>query len=324
VRDLELPYLGSVWSGWVGRQGSSEAFYLLSGFVDPGTVYRLDLASGRSEAVLAPELPFDPRAFVTRQEFWSGPAGERIPVYLAHHARTPPDGERPVLLYGYAFAGWSAAPWFRPHLAEWLEGGATFALPALRGGGEFGAAWHQGGIRRMRQNAIDDFVACARWLVTHDLARADRLAAETNSAGASVVAAALLQAPDAFGAGILAFPLLDVLRYDRFTGGAAWRSELGTADDPEDFRALLAYAPNLAVRPGVAYPPLLVTPGSLDQVTPPCHAYKFVASLQAARAPEAVLLRVAHGAGHAYGKDLASSVESFAEQLSFLERAFAE
>jgi prolyl oligopeptidase len=322
VREIELPYLGSVWSGWVGRSGNPEVFYVLSGFVDPGTVYRLDLASGRSEAALAPELSYAPGEFVTRQEFWSGPAGERLPMFLAYHRSTPPGRERPVLLYGYAFGGWSAAPWFRPHMPEWLRSGGVFALPALRGGGEFGESWHADGVGRKRQNAIDDYVACARWLAAHGLARSEWIAAETNSAGASVVAAALLQAPEAFGAGILAFPLLDVLRYDRFTAGAAWRSELGSPADPDDFRSLLSYAPIQAVRSGVTYPPLLVTPGELDQVTPPVHAYKFVATLEAAGAPAPTLLRLARGAGHAYGADLASSAENLADQLSFLARVF--
>jgi prolyl oligopeptidase len=323
VRDLEVPGLGSLWSGFEGRQGSDEVFFVVSGFVDPGTVHRLDLASGVVEELFRPELPYDPRDFVTRQVFWSGPAGERLPMFLAHHRDTPPDGKRPVLLYGYAFAAWSAAPWFRPHMAEWMASGGTFALPALRGGGEFGESWHQAGVRAQRQNAIDDFLACGRWLVEQGLAQPARLAAETQSAGASVVAAALVQAPEVFAAGILAFPLLDVLRYDQWTGGAAWRSELGTLDDPSERRALLAYAPIPAVRAGVAYPPFFVTPGTRDQVTPPCHAYKFVAALEQAGAPRPFLLRLAHGAGHAYGTDLAGTADNLADQLSFLERALA-
>jgi prolyl oligopeptidase len=318
-----LPELASIWSGFTGRQGSDEAFFVASGFVDPGTVHRLDVPRGTTSIELAPELPYDPREFVTRQVFWSGPAGARLPMYLAHHRDTPPDGTRPVLVYGYAFGAWSAAPWFRPHMAEWMASGGTFALPALRGGGEYGEDWHQDGVRAKRQNAIDDFLACGRWLVANGLATPARLAAETNSAGASVVAAALVQAPDVYAAGILAFPLLDVLRYDQWTAGAAWRAELGTLTDPAERRALLAYAPIRAVRGGVRYPAFFVTPGTEDQVTPPCHAYKFVAALETAGAPNPVLLRLARGAGHAYGTDLASSIENFADQLSFLERVLA-
>jgi prolyl oligopeptidase len=320
-RQLRLPRIGSIWFGFTGRQGDSELFFTQDGFVDPGTVYRHDLSNGRTSVFRAPEVPYDPQDVITRQVFYSGEAGDSIPMYLAYHQGMEPDGRRPVMIYGYAFGGWSASPWFRAHMAEWFRMGGAFALPALRGGGEFGQAWAEAGLGTNRQNAVDDFVAAAEWLVAQGLADSRTLVAETNSAGASVVGAAILQRPDLFKAALFGFPLLDLLRYERFTGGAQWRSQLGSVDDPAQRRALMGYSPVHNVRPGVCYPAVMVTPGELDETTPPFHAYKFIAALQQAqRCHTPVLLRVSWGAGHAYGRDQATTVDNFADQIAFLRR----
>jgi prolyl oligopeptidase len=322
--ELPMPDLGSVWFGFTGRQRDSELFFSVDGFVDPGTVYRHDLASGRTTVFRSPELPYDPRQVITRQVFYRGPAGDSIPMYLAYHAGMEPDGRRPVMIYGYAFGGWSASPWFRPHMEEWFGMGGVFALPALRGGGEFGQAWADAGIRRNRQHAVDDFLAAAEWLVARGLAPADGLIAETNSAGASVVGAAIVQRPQLFRAALLGFPLLDLLRYEAFTGGAAWRSQLGTVEDPADLAALRRYSPVHNVRPGLCYPAVLAAPGELDETTPPFHAYKFVAALQhGQRCMAPILLRVSFGAGHAYGSDQVTTVDNYADQLAFVQRILA-
>lgn len=318
---LELPRVGSVWFGVTGRQHDPEFFYVLSGFVNPGTVFRHDLRSGRSEPIFAPELPYDPTEFVTRRVFFDGPAGDSVYMYLAHHRSVTPDPTTPVMLYGYGFGGWSVSPWFRVHLAEWLRSGGVFALPALRGGGEYGQDWADAGLRTQRQNAIDDFVAASEWLVEQRMTRPGLLVAETNSAGASVVGAAVVQRPDLYGAALFGFPLLDVLRFHEFTGGARWASQLGTVEDEEEFRALRAYSPVHNVEPGACYPATLVTPGENDETTPAFHAYKFVAALRHAQACDApILLRVAWGAEHAYGRDQPTTLESFADQLAFLGR----
>lgn len=317
--EVGLPYLGSIWSGFLGNQNSDEVFYVLSGFADPGTVYRLDLKTGQSSVFRRPELPFDPDAFVIRQVFYSGPAGDRIPMYVGHHRDVTPDGTRPVMLYGYGFGSWSAAPWYRAHMAEWMRSGGVFALPALRGGGEYGESWHEAGIRHSRQNAIDDYIASAEWLVQQGMATPERLVAETNSAGGSLVAAAVNQRPDLFGAMILGFPVLDMLRYDEFTGAARWRSEFGSPADSADFATLLAYSPVHNLERGTCYPPTMVTPGSRDETTPPLHAFKFVAAAQYAQdCANPILLRVSWNAGHRYGEDLEKTVDNFTDQLSFL------
>ncbi len=318
-RELPLPTIGSVWFGVTGRQGDPEFFFQLSGFVDPGTVYRHDLRSGQTTLFRAPKLDYDPAQVVTKQVFYRNSAGARVPMYLAYLKGHEPDGSRPVMIYGYAFGGWSASPWFRPHMAEWFRLGGAFALPALRGGGEFGQEWAEAGLRRNRQNAVDDFIAAAEWLVASGLARREGLVAETNSAGASVVGAAVIQRPELFRVALFGFPLLDLLRYAEFTGGARWRSQLGSVTDRGDFRALLAYSPVHNVRHGVCYPAMLVAPGELDEVTPPFHAYKFVAAVQREQSCAApVLLRMSWGAGHAYGKDQETTVENLADQIAFV------
>ena len=317
--DLEPPHLGSIWTGLVPDSAGDHAFYSLSGFVDPGTVYRVDLETGRSTVFSQPSLPFDPEEIVTRLVHFEGPAGPRIPMYLAHRRDVRVDGSRPVMVYGYGFGAWASGPWFRTHLWEYFRLGGVFALPALRGGGERGEEWHRAGTGRLRQNAVDDYIAAAEWLIDRGMARPDRLIAETQSAGASLVGAALIQRPDLFGAGILAFPLLDLMNYERYTRGARWRSELGTVEDAGDRRALLAYSPVQNVDPERCYPPMLVLPGEKDEVTPPMHAYKLVAALEEVRAcDQDVLLRVAWGAGHTYGTTSGTSAASFADQISFI------
>lgn len=318
---LELPRVGSAWFGVTGRQGDPEFFYVLSGFVNPGTVFRHDLRTGRTEAVLEPRLPYDPTDFVTRRVFYSGPAGDSIPMFVAHHREMAPGPSSPVMLYGYAFGGWSVSPWFRVHLAEWFRSGGVFALPALRGGGEFGQDWAEAGLRTNRQNAVDDFIAASEWLIEQGMSGASSLVAETNSAGASVVGAALVQRPDLYGAALFGFPLLDILRYHEFTGGARWSSQLGTVEDEAEFHALLDYSPVHNVEPGTCYPATLVTPGENDETTPAFHAYKFVAALRHAQVCDRpILLRVAWGAEHAYGRDEPSQLDSYADQIAFVHR----
>jgi prolyl oligopeptidase len=318
---VELPEAGSIWTGFVGRRGSPEAFYVVSGFADPGTVFRLDLESGESSVFRRSELPWDARQVETRVVLYSGPGGTRIPMYLAHRRDLVPSGREPVMMYGYGFGAWAAGPWYRPHMWEFFAMGGIFALPALRGGGEFGETWHRAGVGVHRQNGIDDFIAAAEWLIAEGLASPETLVAETQSAGAALVGAAVVQRPDLFSAGIFAFPLLDLMGYESYTSGARWRGELGSVENPDERKALLAYSPVHNVRPDVCYPPILILPGENDETTPPMHAYKFAAALEQAEDCESpVLLRVAWGAGHSYGLTPEDSAASFADQLAFMAR----
>ncbi|HUO87312.1 MAG TPA: prolyl oligopeptidase family serine peptidase [Thermoanaerobaculia bacterium] len=321
VDDLTLPREGSIWSGFAGSQDDPIAFYSLSGLVDPGTVYRLDVVTGESTVFQAPDVPYDPDDFATRQVFFTSRDGTRIPMFLVHGREVEPGSPQPVFMYGYGFGAWAAAPWFQPHMAVWLQRGGVWALPNLRGGGEYGDSWHRAGSVLGKQNAIDDYLAAAEWLIASGWTRPELLVANGSSAGGAVVGAALMQRPDLFGAGVLDYPVLDMLRYERFTGARSWRSEYGSVEDPAELRALLAYSPVHNVAEGRCYPPILVAPGERDEVTPPLHAYKFVAALQHRQAcQEPVLLRVSWGAGHASGATLEDSIDTWADQLAFLDR----
>lgn len=317
--ELDLPREGSIWSGFVGTQLEPIAFYSLSGLVDPGTIYRLDVRTGESRVFQSPALGYDPDDFVTRQVFYTSRDGTRVPMFLVHAREVEPGSPRPVFMYGYGFGAWTAAPWFQPHLAIWLRRGGVWALPNTRGGGEYGEEWHRAGSRLDKQNAIDDYIAAGEWLIANGWTSPGQLVANGSSAGGAVVGAALVQRPDLFGAVVLDYPVLDMLRYDRFTGAHRWRSEYGTTANAAEFRALLAYSPVHNVRPGVCYPPTLVAPGERDEITPPLHAYKFVAALEHAQScDEPILLRVSWGAGHSSGATLEDSIDTWADQLAFL------
>lgn len=309
---------GSIWSGVGGRQGVETAFFVSTGFADPGTVYELNLRTAEIEPFLRPELPYDPTEIVTKTlQYPSG--GGPAPIVLSHHRSVKPDKERPVLMYGYGFGGWNAAPWFRAQAWEWMRRGGVLALPATRGGGELGEDWHRAGIRENRPNAIDDYLAAAEWLLDTGRAEAGRIVAETTSAGGSLVPAAVHRRPELFGAAIYAFPVLDLLGYHRSGLGARWLSELGDPSNPEERRVLRAISPVHTVAEVDCLPPTLVLPGELDEVTPPTQAYEYVAAaLESQRCRNPVLLRVAWGAGHAYGSDPETTAASFADQIAFL------
>ena len=322
VREIALPYLGSVWTGFVGRQQDREAFYVLSGVVDPGTIFRLDVAGGTSHEYRRPALPYDPNDFETRQVFYTSRDGTRIPMYVVHRTGLALDGTAPAYMYGYGHGSWSAAPWFQANIAVWLENGGVWALPNTRGGGEYGEEWHQAGIRQSKQNAIDDYIAAAEWLIANRYTSRERFVANTSSAGGPLVAAAIIQRPELFGAAVIDYPLMDILRAGEFTGGRQFARDYGAPDDSADLRAIVAYDPIRTASPGKCYPATMISPGELDETTVPMHAYKLAAALQHAQGcAKPVLLRVTWGAGHQSGATLADAVDTWADQLAFLSRA---
>ena len=322
VREIALPYLGSVWTGFVGRQQDREAFYVLSGVVDPGTIFRLDVAGGTSREYRRPALPYDPSNFETRQVFYTSRDGTRIPMYVVHRKGLALDGTAPAYMYGYGHGSWSAAPWFQANIAVWLENGGVWALPNTRGGGEYGEEWHQAGIRHSKQNAIDDYIAAAEWLIANRYASRERFVANTSSAGGPLVAAAIIHLPELFGAAVIDYPLMDILRAGAFTGGRQFARDYGSPDDSADLRAVVAYDPIRTASPGKCYPATMISPGERDETTVPMHAYKLAAALQHAQGcAKPVLLRVTWGAGHQSGATLADAVDTWADQLAFLSRA---
>ena len=321
--ELEIPNLGSVWTGVVGKTTASEALFTVQGVADPGTVYRLDVRTGGTTPFLRPDLPYDPTQLITEQRFYRGRDGARIPMYVVRRRDVPLDGTAPLWVYGYGAQRWTAGPWFQPPIAAWLRDGGVWALPNTRGGAEYGERWYQAGTRRNKQTAIDDYVAAVEWLIANKYTSAGRVVAHTSSAGGVLVAAAVVQRPELFGAAVMEYPVLDMLRYEHFLAGNRWTEDYGTVKDSADFAAMLAYAPIQNLRPGSCYPATLVTPGERDQTAAPPHAYKFVAALQAAQGcpDRPVLLRVSWGAGHTAGATVADAIENWVDQLAFVREA---
>jgi prolyl oligopeptidase len=315
--DVDLRHGGETWS-FTGRQHDRYAYYRLHSVVDPGSIYRLDTETGTSTLFLASRLPYDPTAFVTTQVFYTSRDGTRVPMFLVHHEDLQLDGGNPVFMYAYGAFNWAAAPWFQPMVAVWLQMGGVYALPNVRGGGEYGEAWHEAGIGRHKQNAIDDYIAAGEWLIDQGYTSRRLLVGNGGSASGPLIGAAMVQRPELFRASVIDYPALDMLRLEAFTGGRRWRSDFGTVEDRDDFEALYAYSPYHNVVPA-CYPATIVTPGERDESTVPMHAYKFVAALQAAqRCDEPILLRVSWGAGHTSGRTPAEQVDNWADQLALL------
>ena len=327
---------GWIGSGLVGSDAvPGEVWFSFNGFVEPSTAYRLDLESGERRPFVRRELPIDPDDYRLEHVFYRSADGTRVPLFVAQkRTARARDGKSPVFMYGYGFGGWVAVPWYQPHILAWLEQGGTFAMPGIRGGGEYGDAWRDAGIRLNRQNAVADYIAAAEWLVAERYTSAGKVVANGWSASGSLAAAAVMQRPEVFGAALIGIPSLDMLRYHHFTAVPGWTRGYGSSDHPEEFKVLHSYSPYhgvLDLDAGRCFPPTLVTVGEKDDVTPPLHGYKFVAALQhqqhragagqgASPCASPALLKVVRGAGHGFGTTPAQSRRTYAEELSFLSR----
>jgi prolyl oligopeptidase len=323
--EMPIPGRGSIWTGIVGTTTDNEAFFTVQGVADPGTIYRLDVRSGQVSPFLRPKLPYDPTRFVTEQVFYTARDGTRVPMYVVRRRDLPLDGAAPLWIYGYGAQRWAAAPWYQPAIAAWLEQGGVWALPNTRGGAEYGEDWFQAGSRLHKQTAIDDYVSAVEWLIANGYTTRGRVVAHTSSAGGALVAAAVVQRPELFGAAIMEYPVLDMLRYEHLLAGDRWSDDYGTVENANDFRAILGYAPIQNLRRGTCYPPTLVTPGEHDQTASPAHAYKFVAALKEAQGCDGhpVLLRVSWGAGHSAGATLEDAIDNWADQIAFVNSVLA-
>jgi prolyl oligopeptidase len=320
--ELPIPNRGSVWSGFVGKSTEPEALFTVQGVADPGTTYRLDIRTGAVTAFLTPELPYDPGPLVTEQVFYSASDGTRIPMYVVRRRDVALDGRAPLWIYGYGAQHWTAAPWFQPQVAAWLLSGGVWAVPNLRGGAEYGERWYQAGAHRNKQRGIDDYVNAVEWLIANRYTSRGRVVAHTSSAGGVLVAAAVVQRPELFGAAVLEYPVIDMLRYEHLLTGNRWTEDYGTISDSADVRAMLGYAP-IQRASAKCYPPMLATPGEFDQTAAPAHAYKFVAALKAVQAcaDKPVLLRVTWGAGHTAGSTVQDATATWVDQLTFVRQA---
>ncbi len=319
VTEVELPGVGAI-VDMQGRVTDPDLYLTFMTFTVPASLLAVRMADGTAQSMSEVASSWDPAAFVSEQVFVTSDDGTEIPLFLTRRRDLAPTGEVPTLLYGYGGFRVPIGPTFKPEWLVWVERGGLLAVASLRGGGEYGAGWHDAGRLEHKQNVFDDFSACARWLVSSGWTRRERLGISGRSNGGLLVGASLTQHPDLFGAAIAEVGVMDMLRFHRFTIGWAWSSDYGTADDPDQFRTLLGYSPLHNIRAGVAYPPTLVTTGDHDDRVVPGHSLKFAAALQAAQAGDApILLRVDTDAGHGQGKPVGKQLDERADVLTFLE-----
>jgi prolyl oligopeptidase len=322
-RDVELPGLGTA-SGFDGERSDPDTFYVYTSFTTPGEVWRYDVASGRSELYRRPELAYDPALYTTEQVFYSSKDGTRVPMFLTYHKDLPRDGANPTLLYGYGGFNVSLTPAFSAARIAWLELGGVFAQANLRGGGEYGEEWHKAGTLLEKQNVFDDFIAAAEWLIDERWTSTPRLAIQGGSNGGLLVGACMTQRPDLFGACLPAVGVMDMLRFQNFTIGWAWKSDYGSSEDPEQFKALYAYSPLHNLRSATCYPPTLVTTADHDDRVVPGHSFKFAAALQRVQACDnPTLIRIDVRAGHGAGKPTSKRIDEAADTAAFLVRELA-
>ena len=315
---IALPGIGTA-DGFNGKATDKETFYAFTGFTTPTTIYRYDFTTGKSTVFRQPKVDFNPSDYETKQVFYSSKDGTKVPMFVTHKKGLKLDGNNPTLLYGYGGFDISLTPGFSVGNLVWMEMGGVYAQANLRGGGEYGEAWHQAGMKLKKQNVFDDFIAAAEWLIAGKYTSTPKLAILGGSNGGLLVGAALTQRPDLFGAAIPAVGVMDMLRFQKFTIGWAWVSDYGSSDNADEFKALYAYSPLHNIKPGTSYPPTLITTADHDDRVWPGHSFKFAAALQAAQAGDApVLIRIETKAGHGAGKPTSKVIEEVADRWAFL------
>jgi len=321
LRDIALPGIGSV-GGFGGRREDKETFYSFTSFTEPGAIFRLDPSTGVSSVWRKAKVEFDSSLYETKQTFVFSRDGTRVPMFLVHRRGLKLDSTHPTLLYGYGGFNISLTPGFSISRAVWLEMGGVFAMANLRGGGEYGSDWHLDGTKQRKQNVFNDFIACAEWLVSKRYTAPKKLAIQGGSNGGLLVGACMTQRPELFGAALPAVGVMDMLRFHKFTIGWAWKSDYGSVDDAEQFKALHAYSPLHRLSPDTRYPATLVTTSDHDDRVVPAHSFKFAARLQECQSPESppVLIRIETSAGHGAGTALSKTIEASADQWAFLVR----
>ena len=319
-RDVGLPGLGTA-SGFGGKRNEATTYYSYTGFTTPTTIYRYDIASDTSSVIRQPKVAFDPADYETRQVFYRSKDGTRVPMFIVNRKGIVLDGSNPTYLYGYGGFNISLTPAFSVANLAWMEMGGVYAVPNLRGGGEYGESWHQAGTKLQKQNVFDDFIGAAEWLIANKVTSTPKLAIGGGSNGGLLVGAALTQRPELFGAALPAVGVMDMLRFHKFTIGWAWTADYGSSDDAAQFAALRAYSPLHNLRSGTCYPATMVTTADHDDRVVPAHSFKFAAAEQAAQAGAApVLIRIETKAGHGAGKPTGKQIDEVADRWGFLTR----
>jgi prolyl oligopeptidase len=317
VRELQLPAIGTAYA-WGAEAGERDAFLLFTGFAYGTTPLRLDLDNGGITPWHSPKLGFDPAAFETQQVFVTSADGTKVPMFITMKKGSARDGSHPTLLTGYGFGGISLTPHFDPSKIAWMERGGAYAVVNVRGGGEYGVAWHEAGRLAHQQDKLADFNAAAAWLAANGIATRDRIASIGTSGGGFLVAAAAMQHPELYGAVIPIAGVLDLMRFQLFGEGAGWQADFGHPADPQELPWLLGVSPLHNIKPGTHYPPMFIVTSDHDVRVAPLHSYKFAAAIQAAQAGSAPLfLHVEINTGHGESGDLSKRVEQEADILAF-------
>ena len=279
------------------------------------------MKTGTSAIFRQSKIKFNLDDYETRQVFFRSKDGTRVPMFITAKKGVKLDGNNPVYLYGYGGFDISLTPSFSPAIANWLEMGGVYAVATLRGGGEYGEEWHHAGMKLKKQNVFDDFIGAAEWLIANHYTRREKLAIGGGSNGGLLVGACLTQRPDLYGAALPAVGVMDMLRFHVFTIGWGWKSDYGSSENSEEFKAIYAYSPLHNIKPGTKYPATLITTGDHDDRVVPAHSFKFAATLQAAQAgPKPILIRIETKAGHGAGKPTTKIIEEAADKWAFLIR----
>ena len=319
--ELALPGIGTA-SGFGGLRTAAETFFAYTSYTTPTSIYRCDTLTGATSLVFAPTVPFDSDAFASEQVFYTSKDGTMVPMIVTSRRDAPRDRTTPTILYGYGGFDISVTPAFSPAILVWLELGGAYAVPNIRGGGEYGEQWHRAGTKERKQNVFDDFIAAAEYLIANGYTSREKLAIAGGSNGGLLVGACMTQRPELFGAALPAVGVLDMLRFQKFTIGWAWTADYGSSDDADAFEYLYAYSPLHRIVPGTAYPATLITTADHDDRVFPAHSFKFAAELQAAQGgPAPILIRIETKAGHGAGKPTAKVIDEATDRYAFLVRA---
>jgi prolyl oligopeptidase len=318
LKEIEMPALGTI-SGLSARWDGDELFFSFQSFVYPPTVYRYDLVADKLEVHDRVKLDLHPERYATKQVWYKSKDGTRVPMFIVYRKDLELDGSNPTLLYGYGGFDVSLTPSFRETSFLWMEMGGIFAMANIRGGGEFGREWHEAGRLANKQNVYDDFIAAAEYLIKERYTNPSKLAIQGGSNGGLLVGACLVQRPDLFQAVHCAVPLLDMIRFQRFSMAEHWVQEYGSSEDPEQFKYLIRWSPYQQVKKGVRYPAVLFTAGLADGRVAPIHAWKMAARLQADSASDRpILVMTETKAGHGQGKPLSMRIQEYVDEWTFL------
>lgn len=318
LREVELPGVGTT-TGFGGRKSDFETFYTFTSFTTPPTIFHYNLLTGESKLFRKPNVKFNPADYEVKQVFYPSKDGTKVPLFIAHKKGVVLDGNNPTLLYGYGGFNIPMVPGFSVARLQWMEMGGVFAQASLRGGSEYGEEWHAAGTKQQKQNVFDDFIAAAEWLIANKYTNPKKLGIQGGSNGGLLVGACMTQRPELYGACLPAVGVMDMLRFQKFTAGRYWTDDFGSSDNPEEFKALVKYSPYHNLKPGVSYPPTLVTTADTDDRVVPGHSFKFIALLQHCHSgSNPVLARIETRAGHGAGKPTAKIIEETADQWAFL------